>query len=99
MGNNSIADFDSVELRPLIGLLANVPEPIVEYLTIEAIKTHRTLVDEAEALFETLPPEIRSRNQSGGPAHVAYLQAMIAMHAQMSALATLLTVLGRTPKI
>ncbi len=96
MGNES---FVGVELRPLVGLLAHVPEATIEQLTIEAIKTHRTLADKAESLFEDLPEDMKSGKRSGGPAHVAYLEATIAMHAQMSALSTLLTVLGRTPKI
>lgn len=88
-----------VELRPLIGLLADVPEPIVELLTVQAIMTHRELVQKAEALFETLSAEERSGAESGSATHLAYLQATIEMHAQMSALTTLLRILGRTPKL
>jgi hypothetical protein len=88
-----------VELRPLIGLLADLPEPIVELLTVQAIMTHRELVQKAEALFEALPAEERSGAAAGSTAHVTYLQATIEMHAQMSALTTLLTILGRTPKL
>jgi len=88
-----------VELRPLIGLLADAQEPIVELLTVQAIKTHRELVQKAEALFEALSAEERSGAASGSAAHVTYLQATIEMHAQMSALTTLLKILGRTPKV
>lgn len=88
-----------VELRPLIGLLADVPEAIVELLTVQAIMTHRELVHKAEALFETHSAEERSGADSGSVTHVAYLQATIEMHAQMSALTTLLRILGRTPKL
>jgi hypothetical protein len=89
----------NVELRPLIGLLADVPEPIVEHLTVQAMTTHRELVQKAEALFEALPSNERSGAAASSTANFAYLQATIEMHAQMSALTTLLTILGRTPRV
>ena len=89
---------DAVDLTPLIGLLEGLPPAIVEHLTIEAIRDHRALLDRAETLFNALPVEIRAGKQAGGEAHVAYLDATIKMHAQMSALTTLLHILGYTPK-
>jgi len=88
-----------VELRPLVGLLASVPEPLIEQLTIEAIGTHRSLVEKAENLFEALSPEIRTGKEVGSAEHLAYLNATIKMHAQMSVLSTLIAILGRTPTI
>lgn len=90
---------DNVELRPLIGLLAGVPEATIEHLTIEAIKTHRELVDKAERLFQELQAGIAGETETGSAAHIAYLDATIKMHAQMSALTTLLRILGRTPQV
>lgn len=90
--------YTDVELRPLVGLLAGLPEPVVEYLTIQAMKTHRNLLQKAEALFEALPTEERLGAAAGSNEHLAYLQATIELHAQMSALTTLLKILGRPPK-
>lgn len=92
------ADQPDVELRPLVGLLAGVSEPIVELLTIEAIKKHRCLVSKADELFHELPENVRAGTETAGEEHVAYLDATIEMHAQMSALTTLLKILGRTPR-
>lgn len=89
--------FIDVDLRPLVGLLTDVPEPVVERLTRDAMKTHRELVAKAEALFNELPADQRSSASAGSDAHIAYLQATIEMHAQMSALTTLLAILGRIP--
>lgn len=90
---------EGVDLRPLVGLLDGLPSEIVEHLTEQAILTHRELVNRAETLFDALPEAIKSGKQAGGEAHLAYLQATIEMHAQMSALTTLLHLLGRTPNI
>jgi len=90
--------YTDVELRPLVGLLAGLPEPVVEHLTTLAMKTHRNLLEKAEALFEALPTEERLGAAAGSNEHLAYLQATIEMHAQMSALTTLLKILGRPSK-
>lgn len=92
------AEQPDVELRPLVGLLAGVSEPIVELLTTEAIRRHRHLVNKAEALFHELPDDVRAGTETAGEEHVAYLDATIEMHAQMSALTTLLKILGRNPR-
>ncbi|MHB0952778.1 MAG: transcriptional repressor TraM [Allorhizobium sp.] len=89
---------EAVDLKPLVGLLRGLPSPLVEHLTIEAIREHRELLERAEKLFNDLPSELKSGRQAGGEAHVAYLDATIRMHAQMSALTTLLHILGYTPK-
>ncbi|MGL3609191.1 transcriptional repressor TraM [Rhizobium sp. G187] len=89
----------SVELKPLVGLLAGVPEQSIEQLTVEAIKTHRSLVEKAENLFQALPPDVWTGKVAGGAEHLAYLNATIEMHAQMSVLSTLIAILGRTPNI
>lgn len=93
--NGKLADVD---LRPLVGLLAEIPEPVIEHLTIEAIRVHRRLVEKAEALFNALPDNLPKSAALDNEAYIAYLQATIEMHAQMSALTTLLKLLGRTPQ-
>ena len=90
-------DGQNVDLRPLVGLLAGTPDAVVEQLTVEAIKRHRSLVSRAEGLFQALDDETRSSKT--GDEYVAYLEATIEMHAQMSAVTTLLSILGRTPKV
>lgn len=93
--NDTTADID---LRPIVGLLSNESDQVIEILTIDAIKKHRTLVDRAERLFQIAQGGDRDGKEPG-EAHVAYLEATIEMHAQMSALTTLLNILGRTPKV
>ncbi|UFX13002.1 transcriptional repressor TraM [Sinorhizobium meliloti] len=94
--NDTATDID---LRPIIGLLSNEPEQVVEILTVGAIKKHRKLVDRAERMFQVAHAGCRDDVKEPGDAHLAYLEATIEMHAQMSALTTLLNILGRTPKV
>ena len=89
---------EAVDLKPLAGLLHGLPSSLVEQLTIEAIREHRILLERAENLFNELPAEVKAGKEAGSNAHVAYLEVTISMHAQMSALTTLLHILGYTPK-
>jgi len=93
--NDITADID---LRPIVGLLSNESDQVIEILTIDAIKKHRSLVDRAERLFQIAQAGDKDGKEPS-EAHVAYLKATIEMHAQMSALTTLLNILGRTPKV
>jgi TraR antiactivator len=95
-GSEMTSDID---LRPLVGLLANESEDVIETLTIGAIKKHRKLVDHAEQMFQLAQAGEQGNVKDATAAHLAYLNATIEMHAQMSALTTLLTILGRTPKV
>ncbi|TWF43440.1 transcriptional repressor TraM [Neorhizobium alkalisoli] len=88
-----------VDLRPLIGLLNGVSEPVIERLASDAVRKHRDLVERAETLFNDLPDDVKMGRQAAGEDHLAYLKATIDMHAQMSALTTLLKILGRTPSV
>jgi hypothetical protein len=88
-----------IDLRPIVGLLSNESEQVVEILTVGAIKKHRTLVDHAERMFQVVHAGGRANEKEASDAHLAYLEATIEMHAQMSALTTLLNILGRTPKV
>lgn len=99
MDHESNETTSDVDLRPVVGLLSKEPEQVIEILTIDAIKTHRTLVDRAERLFEIAQANERGGNEEPNESHVAYLKATIEMHAQMSALTTLLNILGRTPDV
>ena len=90
--------LEKVELRPVIGLTQGLSSSDLEALTVEAIRTHRTLVDEAEKLYEMLPNDYQVGKAVGGPQHLAYIKACIEMHAQMSALNTLLSIIGYIPK-
>jgi hypothetical protein len=91
-------DFD-VDLKPLVGLLAGVSQETIEQLAVDAIKRHRVLVERAEALFRQLPDDVRAGKGADDTSLVPYLSATIEMHAQMSALTTLLKILGRTPGV
>ena len=91
-------DGEAVDLRPLVGLLHGLPSPLVERLTINSIIEHRELLERAENLFNELPADVKAGKDVGSDAHIAYLEATIRLHAQMSALTTLLHILGYTPK-
>lgn len=88
-----------IELRPLIGLTRGLPETDLETIVIEAIHVHRRLVDKVQELFEALPGDYKSGKATGGPKHAEYIQAAIEMHSQMTALTTLLSILGYVPKL
>lgn len=99
MDHESNQITSDIDLRPIVGLLSKEPEHVIEILTVDAIKKHRTLVDRAERLFQIAHTNDRGGDKEPSEAHVAYLEATIEMHAQMSALTTLLTILGRTPEV
>ena len=89
---------ETVDLKPLVGLLHGLPSSLVERLTIDAIREHRELLERAENLFNELPADVKAGKELVGDTHIAYLEATIRMHAQMSVLTTLLHILGYTPK-
>nr|WP_236773890.1 transcriptional repressor TraM [Agrobacterium tumefaciens] len=87
------------ELRPVIGLTRGLPAAEVELLAVNAIRLHRQLLDKADQLFQALPQEYRTGTAAGGAQHLEYIEAMIEMHAQMSALNMLVGILGYIPKV
>ncbi|RWO44932.1 transcriptional repressor TraM [Mesorhizobium sp.] len=89
---------EKFELWPIVGLTCGLPPTDLETLTIDAIRTHRRLVDKADQLFQALPEEYKSGNVIGGAQHLCYIEASIEMHAQMSIVNTLINVLGYIPK-
>ncbi|MCD4662534.1 transcriptional repressor TraM [Agrobacterium sp.] len=90
---------ETCELRPVIGLTRGLATGDVETLTVNAIRLHRQLVEKADQLFQILPDDYRTGKATGGVQHLEYIEAMIEMHAQMSAVNTLVGVLGYIPKI
>ncbi|MGM4985926.1 MULTISPECIES: transcriptional repressor TraM [Rhizobium] len=90
---------DSSELRPVIGLTRGLDTADIETLTINAVRLHRLLVDKADQLFQALPADHKTGKAVGGEQHLEYVEAMIAMHAQMNALNTLVGVLGYIPNV
>lgn len=86
-------------LRPVVGLTENLPKKDLEHIAVEAIKTHRRLRDEAEALhapYAELPP---TGGDTVGSVRLAWVGAMIRMHSQQALLSTLLEVLGYVPEV
>ena len=90
---------DTCELRPVIGLTLGLSVADLEALTADAIRKHRQLVENADRLFQALPDHYKSGVAVGGAQHLGYIDAMIAMHAQLKALNTLLDVLGYIPEV
>ena len=87
-------------LRPIIGLTENLPKGDLERITIEAIKSHRRLRDVAEECREqcSMAP-LDPLAETVGAARMAYIAAMIDMHAQQTVLSTLLDLLGHIPSV
>ncbi|AMD56838.1 transcriptional regulator [Agrobacterium tumefaciens] len=90
---------DTCELRPVIGLTRGLSSADIEALTVNAIRLHRQLVERADQLFQVLPDDIKTGTSAGGAQHLEYIEAMIEMHAQMSAVNTLVGLLGYIPKV
>lgn len=90
---------DTSELRPVIGITRGLPIPDIETLAVNAIRLHRRLVEKADQLFQALPEDYKTRKSVGGEQHLEYIEAMIEMHGQMSAVNTLVGLLGYIPKV
>lgn len=93
----------SFVLRPVVGLAEGLPRADLELITVDAIKKHRWLRDLATAREEqwrtSLAPSASSCCDTIGAAGIAYINAMIDMHAQQAVLSTLLDVLGYVPNV
>lgn len=99
MESEDVTVSKEVELGPVVGLTRGLPPADLENLTIDAIRTHRRLVEKADELFQALPEGYKSGELTGGPQHLCFIEASIEMHAQMSALTSLLSILGYVPKV
>ncbi|UXN57815.1 transcriptional repressor TraM [Phyllobacterium zundukense] len=87
------------EVRAVFGLTEGLSKADLESLTVEAIRTRRCLVEEADQLYQALPDDYRSGKTTGGAQHLEYIRARMDMHAQMYVVNTLITVLGHIPKV
>jgi TraR antiactivator len=96
---NGIKASETLELRPLLGLTQGLQKSDLEALTVEAIQNHRHLVDKADKLFHGLPEEYKIGKSTGGVLHLTYIKASIEMHAQMSVVSTLISILGYIPQV
>src|SRR3546814_406802 len=63
---------EAVDLKPLIGLLHGLPSPLVERLTIDAIREHRELLERAENLFNELPADVKAGKELVSDTHISY---------------------------
>ena len=99
MTSDAPTSEDKLEMRPVYGLTQGLPKADLESLTVDAIRTHRRLVDNADRLFQALPDSYKSGRATGGAQHLTYIQACTEMHAQMYVVNTLVTILGYIPKV
>ena len=99
MTSDTPTSEDKLEMRSVYGLTQGLPKADLESLTIDAIRTHRRLVDQADRLFQALPETYKSSKEAGGAQHLTYIQACMEMHAQMYVVNTLVTILGYIPKL
>ncbi|NKQ85624.1 transcriptional regulator [Rhizobium ruizarguesonis] len=90
---------DTRELRPVLGLTRGLSSADIEILAVNAIRLHRQLVEKADQLFQALPDDFKTGTATGGAQHLEYIEAMIEMHAQMSAVNTLVGLLGYIPNV
>lgn len=90
---------NTCELRPVIGLTRGLPSADLETLAVNAIRLHRQHVEKADQLFQVLPDDYKDGTAAGGAQHLEFIEAMIEMHAQMSAVNTLVGLLGYIPKV
>ncbi len=99
--NETVQSEQNFVLRPIVGLTENLPKGDLERITLEAIKTHRRLRDAAEERWTQcqMAPSVDSFAATAGDARIAYVKAMIEMHAQQAVLSTLLDVLGYIPSV
>ncbi len=98
METKDVAVSDTTVLRPVIGLTRGLATAEVERLAVNAIRLHRQLVEKADQLYQALPTDHQTGKATGGGQHLEYIEAMIEMHAQMSAVNTLVGLLGFIPK-
>ncbi len=99
METNEAPVAEACQLRPVIGLTRGLPTGELELLAVNAIRLHRQLLEKADQLFQALPEDYKIGVAAGGAQHLEYIEAMIEMHAQMSALNMLIGLLGYIPKV
>lgn len=98
-GRQSVLDEHRSLLRPVVGLAENLPKKDLEHITIEVIRKHRRLRDDAEALEASYSEQPSRSPHTVGQARLAWVSAMMQMHAQQTLLSTLLDTLGYIPDV
>lgn len=98
-GKQGAVSGDERLLRPVVGLAESLPKKDLEQITVEAIKRHRQLRDEAEALGAPYIEQPTQKDDTVGAPRLAWVSAMIHMHAHQTLLSTLLDVLGYIPVV
>lgn len=83
----------------MVGLAESLPKKDLEHITIEVIRNHRSLRDEAEALEKSHTDRQSTGADTIGPSRLAWVSAMMQMHTQQTLLSTLLDVLGYVPDV
>ena len=91
--------LESIESQIMADLLRPLSPAEIERLTVDAIVTHRRLIDEADRLYKAMPDAIASTNVDGNEQYVAYVKASLDMHAQMEILDNLIKALGFIPSV
>jgi hypothetical protein len=98
-GKQNVRSGQKPLLRPVVGLAETLPEKDLEHITIEVIRKHRRLRDQAEALESSYSDQASKSADTVGQAHLAWVSAMMQMHTQQTLLSTLLDVLGYIPEV
>mgnify|MGYP001042127531 CR=1 FL=1 len=96
-GKQSVPSGNKPLLRPVVGLAESLPKRDLEHITIEVLRKHRRLRDEAEALDAACSDQKAA--DTIGQARLAWVSAMMQMHTQQTLLSTLLDVLGYIPEV
>ena len=91
--------LENIESQIMADLLRPLSPAEIERLTVDAIVTHRRLIDEADRLYQAVPDAVASKNVNGNEQYVAYVKASLDMHAQMEILDTLIKALGFIPSV
>jgi TraR antiactivator len=94
-GSGEVVGYDKIFLRPIIGLLEGKPKDVVERLTVKELTKHRRLVSEAHVAYLRVKEEAASAEIS--EAEEAYITSLVAMHAQLTVVSTLIDFLGYIP--
>ena len=95
--NECLVSEAKLILRPLIGLMSELPREEIEHHVVREVAKHHRLRDEATMLEAKLDAaEVMSSAQETTRSYVA---AMIAVHAQQTVVSTLLDLLGYVPNI
>ena len=71
--------LENIESQIMADLLRPLSPAEIERLTVDAIVTHRRLIDEADRLYQAVPDAVASKNVNGNEQYVAYVKASLDM--------------------